>query len=148
MLLDAVPLDGLGVHFLDFHTAIVGHAAVDDRFVNRFVSVLQLDIFAHHTDADAMLRRDELADDFLPVRHLGWRHVQAQKVAHQVVHALTLEHERHLVNRMVHVFLLDHGLEWHVAIQGDFLTKLLVERFLAAANDDVRGDANLAQLGH
>ena len=66
----AVLFDLLGVHLHDFHAAIVGHAAVDDRLVNRFVGVLQLDVFADHADADAMLRRDEFADDLLPVRHV------------------------------------------------------------------------------
>ena len=37
----AFAFDFLGVHLLDFHAAIVGDAAVDDRFVNRFVGVLQ-----------------------------------------------------------------------------------------------------------
>ena len=48
-------------------------AAVDDRLVDRFVGVLQLDVFADDADAHAMLRRDEFADDFLPVRHVRRR---------------------------------------------------------------------------
>jgi len=40
---------------------------VDDRLIHGFVSVLQADVFADDADAHAMLRRDELADDFLPV---------------------------------------------------------------------------------
>ena len=37
----AVLFDFLGIHLHDFHAAIVGHAAVDDRLINRFVGVLQ-----------------------------------------------------------------------------------------------------------
>ena len=49
--------------------------------------------------------------------------------------------------RVVHVLLLDHRLERHVAEQGDLLAHFLVERLLAAADQDVRGDADFAQLG-
>jgi hypothetical protein len=67
----AVLFNFLGVHLHDFHAAIVADAAVDDRLIDRFVGVLQADVFADDADAHAMLRRDELADDFLPVRHVG-----------------------------------------------------------------------------
>src|SRR5688572_29891607 len=58
------------LNLLNLNAAIIGHAAVDDRFVNRFVRVLQLDVLADNADADAVLRSDELADDVLPVRHV------------------------------------------------------------------------------
>ena len=65
--------DLFGLDFFDFHRAIVGHAAVHDGFIDGFVGVVQLDVFAHHADADAVARGDELADDLLPVRHVGRR---------------------------------------------------------------------------
>ena len=68
--------------------------------------------------------------------------------ADEVVHALALEHERHLVDGMVDVLLLDDCFEGHVAEHGDLLPELLVERVFAAADEDVRDDADLAQLGH
>ena len=49
--------------------------------------------------------------------------------------------------RVVHVLLLDHRLEGHVAEQRNLLAQFLVERLLAAADQDVRGDADFAQLG-
>ncbi len=107
--------DFLGVHLHDFHAAIVADAAVDDRLVNRFVGVLQADVFADDADAHAMLRRDEFADDFLPVRHVRDGRVEMQKPANQIVHALALQHQRHFVNGMVNVFFLDDGFERDVA---------------------------------
>ena len=77
----------LGIHPHNFHAAIVGDAAVADGFIHGFVGVLQADIFADDADADAVLRRNEFADDFLPVRHVGRRHVEAQQPADQFVGA-------------------------------------------------------------
>ena len=143
----AVLFDFLGIHLHDFHAAIVADAAVDDGLIDRFVGVLQADVFADDADAHAMLRRDELADDFLPMRHVRRRRVEMQQAADQVVGALALEHQRHLVNRMVHVLFLDDRLDGHVAEQGNFLAQFLVERLLAAADQEVRRDADFAQLG-
>src|SRR5581483_2790114 len=59
-------LNRLGVDFLNFHAAIIGHAAVNDGFIDGFVGIVQLDVFAHDADAHAVLRGDEFADDLLP----------------------------------------------------------------------------------
>src|ERR1051326_6240983 len=70
-LFGAFAFDVLGIHLDDFDAAIIGHAAVDDGFVDGLVGVLQLDVFADDADADAVLGGDEFADDFLPVGHAG-----------------------------------------------------------------------------
>ena len=58
---------------------------MDDRFVNRFVGVLQFDVFADDADAHPMLRRDQLADDLLPMRHVGGRRIELQQAADEIV---------------------------------------------------------------
>ena len=70
-----------------------------------------------------------------------------QQAADQVVHALALEHQRHFVNAVVHVLFLDHRLVGHVAEHGNFLAQILVQRLFATADQDVRRDADFAQLG-
>ena len=75
------------------------------------------------------------------------RRVEVQQAADQVIHALALEHQRHFVNAVVHVLFLDHRFERDVAEQGNFLAQFLVERLFAAADQDVRRDADFAQLG-
>src|SRR5260370_15014703 len=111
----AIAFDVFGVNFLDFDAAIVGDAAVNDGFVNGFVSILQFDVFTNDTDANAMPRSDEFADDFLPMRHVGRRIIQAQQPAYEVIDALALEHERHFVNGVVDVFFFNNSLEGDVA---------------------------------
>src|SRR5436190_2037395 len=68
-------------NFLDLDTAIVGDASMGDRFVDGFVGVLKFRVFSDDTDAHAMLRRNQLANDFLPGRHVCWRCVELEKLA-------------------------------------------------------------------
>jgi len=137
----------LGIQTHDFHAAIIADAAVTDGFIDGLVGVLQADVFANHADADAVPRRDDFADDFLPVRHVGGRHIEAQQPADQIVGALALEHERHFVNRMFHILLLDHRLHGDVAKHGNLLAQLLFQRLFAAADDEMGRDADFPQLG-
>src|SRR5260221_440791 len=48
---------------------------------------------------------------------------------------------------MVNVLFLDDSFKRHVAEHGNFLAQFLVERTFAAANQNVRHDADFAQLG-
>ena len=70
------PFNAFRIDLLNGHPAVIGNAAVNDRFIDGFVGVIKLDVFADDADANAMLGRDELADDFLPMRHVGGRHAQ------------------------------------------------------------------------
>ena len=93
-----------------------------------------------------MLRGDKFADDFLPVRHVRRRRVEVQQPANEVVEPVALQHERHFVNAVVHVLLLDDRFVRDVAEQRDFLAQFLVERTFAAAYQNVRRDTDLAQF--
>ena len=75
------------------------------------------------------------------------RRLQAEQLDHQVVQPLLLQHERQLVDRGLDVALLDHRLHRHVAEQAELVAQLGHERMVAAAHEDVRLDADLAQLG-
>src|SRR5581483_9857636 len=119
----------------------------DDRFVNGFVGVLQADVFADDADADAVLRGDEFADDFLPVAHVRSGRVEMQQPADEVIATLALEHQRDFIDAVVDVLLFDHGFVRHVAEQGNFLAHFLVERLFATRDQDVRRNADFAQLG-
>ncbi len=106
---------------LDLHAAIVGDATVNDRLIDRFVGIVQFNVLADHADANAVPRRDQLANNVLPVRHVGRRRLQVQQAANQIIQPLALEHQRHLIDRVLDVLLLDYRLVGHIAEQGDFL---------------------------
>ena len=147
MLFSAIAFEIFGVDFLNFDAGIIGDAAMNDGFVNGFVSVLKFDVFADDGNADAMLRGDEFADDFLPMGHVRGRVVQAQETANEVIDAFALKHERDFVDGVVDVFFFDDGLERDVAKKGDFLANIFVERFFAATDNDVRRDTDFAEFG-
>jgi len=140
-------LDLLGVNLLDLDAAIVGDTSMDYRLINRFIGVVQLDIFADDAKANPMLGGDELADDFLPMAHVGGRRVEPEKLADEIVHALALEHEGNLVNAVINILLLDDGFVRDVAEKGNFLAQLLVQGLLATANQNVGRDTDFAKFG-
>ncbi len=75
------------------------------------------------------------------------RILQAQEVEHELVHALLLQRERQLVDRMLDVAALDDGLRRHVAEHRELAAQVAVERMVRAAHEHVRLDADLAELG-
>ncbi|MNC91242.1 hypothetical protein D3C83_74650 [compost metagenome] len=69
-----------------------------DGFVNAFVGVLQLDVFADDADVHPSRGGFELAHHVAP-RPVGpLRRVQVQQVEHDVVQLFLGEHQRQLVN--------------------------------------------------
>src|SRR5262245_35044200 len=78
----------LGFDLLDLHATIIGHTTVNDRLVDRFVGVLQLDVLPDDTNPDAVLRRDELPNNVLPVAHVRRRRVQVEQATDKIVHSL------------------------------------------------------------
>jgi hypothetical protein len=144
--LRSVTLDGLGVHFLNFNSAIVGDPTMDDCFVNGFVGVLEFDVFADHPDANPVLWGDDFSDDFLPVGHIRQGGIQVQLAADQVIHSFPLQHKGHFVDAVIDVLFFDHRFVWDVAEKRNLLAQFLVEGFLAAANQDMRRDTDFAQF--
>ena len=63
----------------------------------------------------------------------------------EIVDAIRLERQRHLVDREILVALLDHRLERHIAKQRDLFPVGNVEAALGAADEDVGLDADLAE---
>ena len=66
----------------------------------------------------------------------------------QFVEFLPLEHQRHFVNRVGHVFFLDDRLGRHVAEHGELGAQFAVDRMLRATDQHMGLDADFAQLGH
>ena len=66
---------------------------------------------------------------------------------HDPAEARLLEHERHSVDGP-RVRLADHVLHLHVAEERDLFAQLVVDRLVGARDEDVRLDADRAQLAH
>jgi hypothetical protein len=76
----------------------------------------------------------------------GQRILQIEQVEHELVHALLLQRQRQLVDRVVDIAALDHGLDRHVAKHRELVAQVVVERVVRAAHQHVGLDADLAQL--
>ena len=87
-------------------------------------------------------------DDLLPVRHVCERRVEVQHAAHEIVEPLALQHQRHLINAVIHVLFLDHRFIGHVTEQRDFLAHILVEGQFTSTDQDMGRDADFAELGN
>src|SRR5438105_13707020 len=58
---------------LQFNPAVFARRRVGKRFVNAFVGVLQMNVFADDSDLDALLRTDDAIDKFFPARQVWLR---------------------------------------------------------------------------
>jgi hypothetical protein len=124
----AVVLDGLGVDAHDVAPWCRDGAGVDQRFVDRLVGVLQLDVFAGHGDGHLVLGMDDALDEMLPILQRGrGRVAEADLVHHQAVDLVAAQVQRALVNRVGDIAEGDDVLALDVAEHGDLAAVVLVE---------------------
>ena len=95
-----------------------------------------------------MLGAQDAAHDFNPDVLLGQGKLQPQQIEHQLIETFLLEGERQLVDGMVDIPALDHPAHRHVAEEAQLVAKIVVERMVAAAHQDVGLDSDFAKLGH
>ncbi len=115
------------------------------RFGDRQVGVLELDVLADERDPHRAAAAPGALDRLLPGRQLRRRRLHAEVLENEVVDALLVEGERHLVD-VVHVAGRDDRFRGQAREQGDLLADLIRERAFGAAHQHVRGDADPAQL--
>ena len=126
----------------------MGDAGVVQRLVDRLVGVAMLGILADHGDGDLVLRIAQAVEQVAPVIEVQRPGLQAQLADDQLVQAVLDQAHGHFVHGKVLVLLLDDRLDGHVAEQGDLRPVVARQRALAAADEDVGLDADLAQEAH
>src|SRR4051812_20053377 len=135
----------LGIEVVDVDAALRVDAGVLQRLVQRFVRVLQVEVFADEGDVDLVLWILLRLDDLAPGRKVGRARQDRKLVADDLVQHLVVQHHRDLVDR-VHVPGRDHRLLLHVAEKRDLAPFFLGQRLDRAAKERVGLDADLAQL--
>ena len=108
---------------------------------------MQLHVLADQGDGHGLVAGVDAVDQGAPLGEVRLAALQVQHAHHEVVEALAVHAQRHAVD-VVGVGGRDHGVRVHVAEQGDLLADALRQRLLGAGHDDVRLDADLAELGH
>ena len=92
-----------------------------ERLIDAFVGIAVLGIFAHQRDRHLMLGVAQPMEDIVPGGEIGLRGLHAEPAQHDVVDAVGLQRERHLVDREILVAFLDDAVERHIAKQRDLL---------------------------
>ena len=104
-----------------------------------------LGILPHQRDRHLVLRVAEPVEDVVPGIEIGRRGLDPEAPQDDVVDAVGLERQRHLVDREILVALLDHRLERDIAKQRDLFPVGDVEGPLGAADENVGLDADLPE---
>ncbi len=115
------------------------------RFVDRLVGVLVLDVLADDGDGHFVGRVDDALHHRAPVVDVQRLRPQAELLDDQLVQLVLDQAERHLVDAEGLVALLDDGARLDVAEQGDLLGHVLAQLALGAADEDVGLNADLPQ---
>ena len=93
-----VLLEHLGVDPADVDPHAVGHAAVDQRLVQRLVGIGQADVLADHRDRHLAFGVLVAVHDVRPARQVGRRAVQAEMHKHLLVEPLGMVLQRHRID--------------------------------------------------
>ena len=143
-----LPLDVLTLDWLHADLRPVGDATVVEGLVDALVGVAVLGVLANQRDRHLVLGIPQPMEDVVPLLEVGWRRLDAEPPQDDLVDAIRLQRQGHLVDRKVLVTLLDHGVERHVAKERDLLAVGDVEAPFGAADEDVRLDTDLAEDAH
>ena len=138
----------LGVHPAYLHLPAAGIAAVVQRLHHREVGVVQLYIFAHHSNGYLAFGRGDARAHGAPfgkVRPGGG--AQPQAAAHKAVQPGLVQHQRHVVQAFQRA-VFNHALRRHVAKGGQLLQNAVLQRLVTAGDDNVRHNAHALQLVH
>jgi hypothetical protein len=129
----------------DLDLAVVGDAAVEQRLVEALVALDQLDVLADEADRDLALGLGDLLADRLPGVEPRAARPDVEQLAELVVEALLGQHQRQPVDG-VDVDRLEHRVARQRAEHRGLLDQVGLELLLAADDQHVGGDADLAQL--
>ena len=84
---------------------------------------------------------------FFPVGHFFGGCFEVEITADEFVELFGAQYERDFVDRVGHVAFLDHAIERDVTEEGNLLADFLVEGLFAPADENLRHDTDLAELG-
>jgi hypothetical protein len=106
------------------------------------------DVLADHGDFDGVGRRLHLLDHVDPRLHVPLASRQLEPMHDLLVETLLHEDDGHFVDRVLDVRFDDHRIEGHVAEEPQLALHVGFDFALGAADEHVRLNTDLAQLGH
>ena len=140
--------DLCGIEAHDFYPTLVMCSGVCERFIDRFIGILQTDVFPDHSDADVGLRVDDPSHEVFPIGEVRSRCFQTQCFTDKPIELVLPEVEWAFVDGGFDVAKGNDVFGCHVTEHGDLLAFCFFDFDLGAADDDVRDDADLSKFGH
>ena len=143
---NALSLDLLSIDIVDFHPGISLQARMIEGFIQRLISIDQVNIFANHAYTHRTLTLTELAPDHVfPLRQVSRRLDQPKALENIIIEPALLQVTGYLINR-VRIHKGDHGPLFYVGEQGDLAACALVHFNRAAAQQHFGLQTNRAQF--
>ena len=137
----ALPVQVFGIDVADVHRVAAADAGVVERFVERFVGVGEVHIFANHGNRHFVLQVGNGVVDLLPVAEISGGGIKG-KVAHDnFVHALLVIEQRDFVD-VFHVQPGEDGIGGDIGKEGDFAPLVFGNIAVGAANQHIRLNAD------
>ena len=138
-------VDLLAVHVAQVHCHAVGNATVHEGLVQALVGLLQIHVLAHNGNGHLALGVGKVVDHLPPGLEMGVPGRQAHHDGHLLVKALLEEGQGQFVD-VANVNGTEDSVRIHVAEECDLLAQILGHDLLAAAEYDVRLDADGEKL--
>ncbi len=114
--------------------------------MHALVGVADGDILAHERDCGLEFGACRLLDEIVPFRMVNRPDVEVKLLENLFVQMLFAQFARHRVDRIGHVLLFYHALAADIAKHGEFVQMFRRNRHFRPADENVRDDADCAQL--
>ena len=133
------------LHPDNLHFGFVVETSVAQRFGNRQIGVVQVNVLSDQTDANRRGRFFNASHQRLPWCKIDVA-LDAQRIAHHNVEPFVVQDQRQLVD-VADVGSVDDIAHGHVTLTRDLALQTFRQRLIAATHDDVGLNAAAAQLG-
>ena len=133
------------MHPFDGDLGVVRDAAVAQGFGDGQVGVMKLDVLAHQGDGRLVFQALGAGDQLLPLGEVRVLAADLELAADQPGQSFLLKHQRHLV-QLRRVQVGDDCVLVHVAEQADLILEAVLYFLFGAQDNDVRLNADAAQL--
>ena len=142
---DVILCDVLAVDPADIHLRAALVSAVVQRLGDGEIRVVKLHIFADKADGDLTAGVTDAVDQRFPLLEIWGLVLQPKLAAHNGGKPVRLEHERRFVE-IGQGQVLDDAVGLDVAEHGDLSEDAVLQRLVAAQDDDVRRDTHALKL--
>ena len=137
----------LGFDPVQLKFKIVRQRAVHQRFLQRLVRILILDILADNADCHRVLWVVDTVHNVFPFGEIAVFRFHSQVLQNQCIHTFIREHEWNFIHRS-HVLGRDHGLFLHVAEESNLRLQLLRQEPVGTAEQNIGLNSDAEQFLH